>query len=68
MAGSEEMKECFKCHGELVKNTILKEVDFVCQRCGRGWKKIGNRWHTRFTAIEEIYDLEGNQRIDEMDY
>lgn len=53
------MKVCPKCKGEL-RPSILKDVDLICRRCGRGWKKEADgKWYSRFTAILEVVNEHG---------
>jgi len=54
------LKKCPRCGGELRPDTILKEVDLSCPRCGRGWKEQSDgTWHSRFTATLEIVNAQG---------
>lgn len=54
-------RKCFRCGGDMIPNTLLREVDYDCFTCRRGWKFFEKKWYSRSTATQEIYDEEGNQ-------
>jgi hypothetical protein len=55
---TEEPNSCFHCGGDL-KPSVSKEMDYTCIRCRRGWKRVGDEWHSRATTELAVYGLDG---------
>ena len=62
------LTECPKCRGSLRVDSVLEEVDLQCVQCGRGWKEQSDgTWHSRWVAIVEVVDANG-QNIRWLEY